>query len=73
MAAELGGVSEKIQAESIVDGIISYAKEKAIDKIIIGKPSKKKIVKKLRDENVMDKLLDKVEQDEQDIDVEIIA
>lgn len=73
LSTELGAITEKIQAESIVDGIIAYAKEKGIDKIIIGKPSKKKYLKKITSENVLEKLLDRVEQDEQDIDVEIIA
>jgi two-component system sensor histidine kinase KdpD len=73
LASELGAVSEKIQAENIVDGIMAYVKEKGIDKIIIGKPSRKRNLKKLLHENIMDKLLERVEDDEEDIDVEIIA
>jgi two-component system sensor histidine kinase KdpD len=73
LASELGAVSEKIQAENIVEGIMNYVKEKEIDKIIIGKPSKKKYLKKFLHEKIIDELLDRVENEEQDIDVEIIA
>jgi len=73
LATELGATSEKVQASNIVDGLMDYAKEKGVTRIILGKPTRKHYLKKLVSENIIDKLLDRVEADEQDFDVEILA
>jgi two-component system sensor histidine kinase KdpD len=73
MATELGAMSEKIFSDDIIDGILEFAKEKNVTKIILGKPTKQNYFKKLFSLNLIDKLLDKIENEEQDYDLEIIA
>jgi len=41
MATEMGGISEKVSAPDVITGIIEFAKEKNITKIVLGKPAKK--------------------------------
>lgn len=48
MATELGGVSEKIKANTIIEGIVKYSSEKEITKIVVGRPDKAFSVKKIR-------------------------
>lgn len=73
MATELGAVSEKINAEDIVEGIITFAAEKGITKIILGKPSRRGYIKKLVSSTIVDRLLERVSESERDFDIEIIA
>ena len=73
MATELGAVSEKISAEDIVDGILEFAAEKGVTKIILGKPSKLGYLKKIVSSTIVDRLLEKVSGSERVIDIEIIA
>lgn len=73
MATELGAMSEKISANDIVEGIIDFANEKNITKIILGKPAKKSYIKKLTSENILERLLDSIESGEKNFDLEIIA
>jgi two-component system sensor histidine kinase KdpD len=73
MATELGAMSEKVSANDIVEGILEFAKEKGITKIVLGKPAKKGYLKRLTSSNIIDVLLDKVEAEQQDYDVEILA
>ena len=71
MATELGAVSEKIKADSIVDGIINYSKEKEITKIVVGRPGKNFSVKKMLRGNIVNKLIDALK--DMDCDLEIIT
>lgn len=73
MATELGAMSEKIQSEDVVSGILEFAEAKNITKIILGKPDKKSYLKRISRVNILDKLLEKAEESEFDYDVEIIA
>jgi two-component system sensor histidine kinase KdpD len=73
MATELGAVSEKINAEDITDGILGFAGEKGVTKIILGKPSRQGYLKKLVSSTIVDKLLEKVSGSDRDFDIEIIA
>jgi two-component system sensor histidine kinase KdpD len=73
MATELGGISEKIKSPDIVEGILDFAKEKNISKIVLGKPGKKGYIKKIVTTSIVDKLIEKASKDEQDYDIEIIA
>ena len=73
MATELGAVSEKISAEDIVEGILTFAAEKGITKIILGKPSRRGYIKKLVSSTIVDRLLERVSESERDFDIEIIA
>ncbi len=73
MATELGGVSEKINASDIVSGILDFAREKNITKIVLGKPSKKGYIKKIISTPIIDKLIEAASKEEQDYDIEIIA
>lgn len=73
MATELGAMSEKLSANNIVEGILEFAKEKGITKIVLGKPEKKGYLKRLTSSNIIDTLLDKIESEEKDYDVEILA
>ncbi len=73
MATELGAVSEKISAEDIVEGILAFAAEKGITKIILGKPSRRGYIKKLVSSTIVDRLLERVSESERDFDIEIIA
>ncbi len=72
-ASELGAMSEKISSDDVVDGILDYAKEKGITKIILGKPSKQNYFKKLVSSTVVDRLIEKAGQEDKDYDIEIIA
>ena len=71
MATELGAVSEKIKADSIVDGIINYSKEKEITKIVVGRPGKNFSLKKMLRGNIVNKLIDALK--DMDCDLEIIT
>jgi two-component system sensor histidine kinase KdpD len=73
MATELGGISEKIKSPDIVEGILEFAKENNISKIVLGKPSKKGYLKKIVTTSIVDKLIEAASKDEQDYDIEIIA
>lgn len=73
MATEMGGISEKINAPDIVTGIIEFAKEKNITKIVLGKPAKKGYLKKIITTPIVDKLIEAVSKEERDYDIEIIA
>ncbi len=73
MATELGGISEKINASDIVSGILDFAREKNITKIVLGKPSKKGYIKKIISTPIIDKLIEAASKEEQDYDIEIIA
>ena len=71
MATELGAVSDKVKADSIVEGIINYTKEKEITKIVVGRPGNKHSIKKLIRGNIVNKLIDGLK--EIDCDLEIIT
>ncbi|MEO8513405.1 MAG: universal stress protein [Ignavibacteria bacterium] len=73
MATELGGMSEKIKSPDIVEGILEFAKEKNISKIVLGKPGKKGYIKKIITTSIVDKLIERASKEEQDYDIEIIA
>lgn len=73
LASELGGISEKLTSSDIVEGILNYAKEKNISKIILGKPGVKNYFKKIVHGNIIDKLLDKVENEDNEYDIEILS
>ncbi len=73
MATELGGISEKIKSPDIVEGILEFAKEKNISKIVLGKPGKKGYLKKIVTTSIVDKLIEAASKEEQDYDIEIIA
>ncbi len=71
MATELGAVSEKIKADTILDGILKYRQEKEITKIVVGRPDKSLSVKRILRGNIVNKLIDALE--EVDCDLEIIT
>ncbi|MBL8006904.1 MAG: universal stress protein [Ignavibacteria bacterium] len=71
MATELGAVSDKIKSGSVVEGIIKYTKEKGITKIVVGKPGKKFLLKRLISGSIVDKLTDALS--DIDCDLEIIT
>ncbi len=71
MATELGAVSDKVKADSIVEGIINYTKEKEITKIVVGRPGNKHSIKKMIRGNIVNKLIDGLK--EIDCDLEIIT
>lgn len=73
LASELGGVSEKISSDDIVEGILKYAKEKMISKIILGKPAAGNYFRKLFNGSIIDKILDKVENENSEYDIEILS
>ncbi len=73
MATELGGISEKIKAPDVVEGILDYAREKGVSKIVLGKPGKKGYLKKIVTTSIVDKLIEKASKEEQEYDIEIIA
>jgi two-component system sensor histidine kinase KdpD len=73
MATELGGISQKIKSPDIVEGILEFAKEKNISKIVLGKPAKKGYLKKIVTTSIVDKLIEAASKEEQDYDIEIIA
>ncbi len=71
MATELGGTAEKIIANNIVGGIMQYAKDKDITKIVVGKPSKDLSLKRLLKGNIINKLMEELE--DKDCDLEIVT
>ncbi len=71
MATELGAVSDKVMADTIVDGIINYSKEKEITKIVVGRPGKKHSIKKILRGNLVNQLIDALKN--MDCDLEIIT
>ena len=73
MATELGGMSEKIKSPDIVEGILEFAKEKNVSKIVLGKPAKKGYLKKIVTTSIVDKLIERASKEEQEYDIEIIA
>lgn len=73
MATEMGGISEKVSAPDVITGIIEFAKEKNITKIVLGKPAKKGYLKKIITTPIVDKLIEAVSMEERDYDIEIIA
>ncbi|HMR00618.1 MAG TPA: hypothetical protein PKE39_16465, partial [Ignavibacteria bacterium] len=73
MATEMGGISEKVSAPDVITGIIEFAKEKNITKIVLGKPAKKGYLKKIITTPIVDKLIEAVSKEERDYDIEIIA
>ncbi|MDQ3022391.1 MAG: hypothetical protein M3R36_17760 [Bacteroidota bacterium] len=68
---ELGGVSDKIKAGSIIEGIVKYASEKEITKIVVGRPDKEFSIKKIIRGNIINKLIDALK--DTDCDLEIIT
>ncbi len=73
MATELGGISEKVKSTGIIEGILDFAREKGITKIVLGKPAKKGYLKKMVTTSIVDKLIEKAAKEEQEYDIEIIA
>lgn len=73
MATELGAVSGKVIAEDITEGIMNFAAENKITKIILGKPTKQGYLKKLVSSTIVDKLLEKAAKSDLELDIEIIA
>lgn len=73
MATELGGMSEKVKSPDIVEGILEFAKEKNVSKIVLGKPAKKGYLKKIVTTSIVDKLIERASKEEQEYDIEIIA
>jgi len=71
MATELGGVSEKVKANTIIEGIVKYSSEKEITKIVVGRPDKTFSVKKIIRGNIVNKLIDALK--DTDCDLEIIT
>ncbi|MBK8551675.1 MAG: hypothetical protein IPL53_11680 [Ignavibacteria bacterium] len=71
MATELGGVSDKIKANTIVEGIVKYSAEKEITKIVVGRPDKTFSLKKIIRGNIVNKLIDALK--DTDCDLEIIT
>lgn len=73
MATELGAMTEKFPANNIVEGILEFAKVKRVTKIVLGKPAKKGYLKRLTSSNIIDTLLEKIEAEERNYDLEILA
>lgn len=71
MATELGGVSDKVKANTIIEGIVKYSSEKEITKIVIGRPDKTVSLKKIMRGNIVNKLIDALK--DTDCDLEIIT
>lgn len=71
MATELGAVSEKVKASSVIDGIIKYSVEKEISKIVVGRPGKELSFKKILRGNIVIKLIDALK--DMDCDLEIVT
>jgi len=69
LAVEQGAVADTIKAKTVVDGILSYAKDKDVKKIIVGKPEKKNIINKLITTNIIDDLIEKIEDTEFDLEI----
>lgn len=73
MASELGGSSEKSKADDVVSGILDFARDHNITKLVLGKPAKKSYLKKFITLDVVDKLFERISSEDQDYDIEIIA
>ena len=71
MATELGAVSDKIKADTVVEGISAYISEKEITKVVVGRPDSKFSVKKMFGGNLIIKLIDALK--DKDCDLEIIT
>ena len=71
MATELGGVSDKIKAKTIIEGIVKYSSEKEITKIVVGRPDKTFSIKKIMRGNIVNKLIEALK--DTDCDLEIIT
>lgn len=71
MAVEQGAVTDIVKAVSVVEGILAYAKEKDIKKIIVGKPDKKSLLNKIVSKSIIDELIEMTE--DSDLDLEIIS
>jgi len=69
MATELGAAAEKIMAPSVIEGIMQFAKEKDITKIVVGKPSKKLSLKNFYKGNIINKLMEELEDKECDLEI----
>lgn len=69
MATEFGGISEKIKAPSIVEGIINFSIEKEISKIVIGRPGKAFSLKKMLRGNIVNKLIEALKDRECDLEI----
>lgn len=69
LAAEQGAVADTVKAKSVVEGILSYAKNKDVKKIIIGKPERKNIITKLISKNIINELIEKTEDTEFDLEI----
>jgi len=67
MATELGGVSEKIKANTIIEGIVKYSSEKEITKIVVGRPDKAFSVKKIIRGSIVNKLIDALKDTDCDL------
>lgn len=71
MATELGAVSDKIKADSIIEGIMKYTAEKEITKIVVGRPDKSFSLKKIMRGNIVNKLIEALK--DVDCDLEIVT
>ncbi|MBK8983594.1 MAG: sensor protein KdpD [Ignavibacteria bacterium] len=69
LAVEQGASADTVKAGSVVEGILSFAKEKNVKKIILGKPEKQNIFNKLIRKNTIDELIEKTEDEEFDIEI----
>ncbi|MBK9332586.1 MAG: sensor protein KdpD [Ignavibacteria bacterium] len=69
LAVEQGASADTVKANSVVEGILSFAKEKNVKKIILGKPEKQNIFNKLIRKNTIDELIEKTEDEEFDIEI----
>jgi len=69
LAVEQGAITDTVKAKTVVEGILSYAKEKDVEKIIVGKPAKKNIINKLIRANIIDDLIEQIEDTEFDLEI----
>ncbi|MEO8446156.1 MAG: sensor protein KdpD [bacterium] len=69
LAVEQGAVADTLKAKTIVEGIIAYAKDKEVKKIIVGKPGKKSVMNKIIGRSIIDDLLEKLEDTEFDLEI----
>lgn len=68
LAERLGAVAKDIQAESVVEGILSYARAQNITKIVVGKPLRSRVA-----EVVRGSLVDRLVRQSGPIDVYVIS